>query len=61
LDREEAEIFAEQQESQYEEDEKKRESNQKLIKVALIGGSVLVGVLITGAIVMKVIRKKRSK
>ena len=61
IDREEAEQFAEQQEQQFKEDEKKRESNQKLIKVALIGGSVLVGVLITGAIVMKVIRKKRGK
>jgi hypothetical protein len=61
IDREEAEQFAEQQEAQYEEDEKKRESNQKMIKVALVGGSILVAVLITGAIVMKVIRKKRGK
>lgn len=60
IDREEAEQFAEQQEQQFEEDEKKRESNQKMIKTALIGGSILVGVLITGAIVMKVVRRKRG-
>ena len=61
INKQEAELFSKAQEQKFEEDEKKREGSQKMIKTALIGGSILVGVLITGAIIMKVVRKKRNK
>ena len=51
----------ESQEAQFEEDEKKRVATESLVKKGLIGGTILVVVLITGAIIMKVVRKKRGK
>ncbi len=60
IDRQEADRDAETRDDVYEENEKKRESQQKMIKTALIGGSILVGVLVTGAIVMKIVRRKRG-
>ena len=60
-DRQEAELFAEQQEQQFEEDEKRRESSERLVSTVLKGGAILVGVLVVGAITMKVIKRRRNK
>lgn len=59
--RQEAEIQKEMLDKQAELEKQKAEGETKLVKNLLIGGSVLFGVLITGAIVMKVVNKRKSK
>jgi hypothetical protein len=60
-DRQEADQFREQQDAEFKEDEKRRESSEKLVSTVLKGGAILVGVLVVGAITMKVIKRRRNK
>lgn len=66
--REEARLNAQEAENtkdlmaeQGKQEEQKAQAESKMVKNLMIGGSVILGVLVTGAIVMKVVKRKRGK
>lgn len=61
LNEQEAENTKEILEEQGKQEQEKAEAQAKMIKSLMVGGSIILGVLVTGAIVMKVVKRRRGK